>query len=213
MNSNEPVRFRLTFSKAGDLRFVGHLDLQRLIERCLRRSGLPLRYSQGFNPKVRLNLASALPLGQESTAEVLDIWLDDHVAIPEVLSRLNQASPLGLRFHKARVVPNKMPSLQDSLRESTFSIDFLNTPDPQAKLTALLADPNLIIERRGKSLDIKPCILNLEWISPSLARMQLSAIPGATGRVDEILLLVGINPATVSITRVGMSFEGDVQNE
>jgi len=106
-----------------------------------------------------------------------------------------------------------MPSLQDSLRESTFSIDFLNTPDPQAKLTALLANPNLIIERRGKSLDIKPCILNLEWISPSLARMQLSAIPGATGRVDEILLLVGINPATVSITRVGMSFEGDVQNE
>jgi len=68
VNSNEPVRFRLTFSKAGDLRFVGHLDLQRLIERCLRRSGLPLRYSQGFNPKVRLNLASALPLGQEYLA-------------------------------------------------------------------------------------------------------------------------------------------------
>lgn len=213
MNSNEPVRIRLTFSKAGDLRFVGHLDLQRLVERCLRRSGLPLRYSQGFNPKVRLNLASALPLGQESLAEVLDIWLDDHVAIPEVINRLNHASPLGLRFLSARVVPNKIPSLQDSLRESTFSIDFRNTPNPQAKVSALLTEPNLIVERRGKSVDIKPYIISLEWSSPNLAQMSLSAVPGATGRVDEILLLAGVNPSNVSITRVGMSFEGEIQNE
>jgi len=65
-------RYRAIFSKTGDLRFIGHLDLQQLFERALRRSGLPLRFSQGFSPKVRLNLASALPLGFTSIAEMMD---------------------------------------------------------------------------------------------------------------------------------------------
>ena len=61
------------------MRFIGHLDLQQLFERALRRSALPLRYSQGFSPKVRLNLAGALPLGFTSTADMMDLWLEQPV--------------------------------------------------------------------------------------------------------------------------------------
>ena len=62
------------------MRFTGHLDLHRAWERTFRRAGLPLAYSQGFNPHPRLNLASALPLGFTSEGEVIDVWLEQDLA-------------------------------------------------------------------------------------------------------------------------------------
>ncbi len=65
------------YTKGPSLRFTGHLDLQRLCERLLRRSRLPVRYSKmSPSPSASLNLASALPLGFISEAELLDFWMD-----------------------------------------------------------------------------------------------------------------------------------------
>jgi uncharacterized protein (DUF2344 family) len=71
------MRFRITFSKTNAMRFTGHLDLQRTWERTIRRARLPLSYSQGFNPRPKINLAAALPLGFTSSCEMVEIWLDD----------------------------------------------------------------------------------------------------------------------------------------
>ena len=71
------MRYRITFSKTGTLRYIGHLDLHKIWERTLRRAGLPLAYSQGFHPSPKIQLASALPLGFLGRAEVVDIWLND----------------------------------------------------------------------------------------------------------------------------------------
>src|SRR5208283_1813745 len=60
------VKLRFAFTKLGDLRFVGHLDLLNLLIRAARRAGLELSYSQGFNPAPKLSLACALPIFQES---------------------------------------------------------------------------------------------------------------------------------------------------
>ena len=69
------MRLRLTFTKTGSLKYTGHLNLHRTLERTFRRAGLPLAYSQGFNPQPRMNLAEALPLGITSECEVMDVWL------------------------------------------------------------------------------------------------------------------------------------------
>src|SRR5665811_197856 len=109
--NDTPIRIRVLFSKSGDLRFTGHIDLQRLFERALRRSGLPIRYSQGFNPKVRLNLASALPLGYSSQAEMLDFWMNEPIALSEVEAALKSAVPVELEILELKEVPNQLPSL------------------------------------------------------------------------------------------------------
>ena len=70
------MRVRITFSKQGALRFIGHLDLHRLWERAMRRANLPLTYSQGFHPQPKISLAAALPLGFSSRGEVLDARLN-----------------------------------------------------------------------------------------------------------------------------------------
>ncbi|MED5540523.1 MAG: TIGR03936 family radical SAM-associated protein, partial [Actinomycetota bacterium] len=70
------MRLRLRFSKIGKVRFVGHRDVARIIERGLRRCGVPVTYSEGFSPRVRLSFGLALPTCYESEAEYLDIPLD-----------------------------------------------------------------------------------------------------------------------------------------
>ena len=208
MSNYEPIRLRLTFSKQGDLRYVGHLDLQRLIERALRRSNLPMRYSQGFNPKVRLNLASALPLGQESKAEVMDFWLEESVEPETAKKLLNDALPIGVRIQSAKLISSKLPSLQDSLRESVFTVRFLVDPEgARQQLEQVLSQEQIVVTRRTKTFDIKPLMLGYEWKNADLLEIRLSAIPAATGRVDELLIAAGIDPAMVEIERTALLFE------
>ena len=91
-------RYRLRFAKTIDLRFTGHLDLHRALERTLRRASLPLAYTQGFNPRPRLNLASALPLGFASECELADFWFEEELSADQILADLQLASPPGLQI-------------------------------------------------------------------------------------------------------------------
>ena len=79
------MRLRLTFTKSGGLRYIGHLDLQTLWERTVRRAGLPLAYTQGFHPGPKIQIAAALPLGFIGRAEIVDLWLDEPEAAKEPL--------------------------------------------------------------------------------------------------------------------------------
>ena len=103
-NQQEQItRIRLRYTKGPSLRFTGHLDMQRLWERLLRRSGLPIRYSQGYNPRARLNLASALPLGVISEAEMLDFWMNQPIPLEDVARQLNESSLPGLEIREVTV--------------------------------------------------------------------------------------------------------------
>ena len=77
------MRLRLTFTKTDSLKYIGHLDLHRTLERTLRRAGLPIAYSQGFNPQPRMNLAEALPLGITSECEVMDVWCEKPIDLEQ----------------------------------------------------------------------------------------------------------------------------------
>lgn len=90
------VRLRITYRKRGDLRFLSHLDFVRTLERALRRSELPIRYSQGFNPRIRLSFPGALPVGLEVEGEEFDVMLNSPVELMEVAQKLREVLPAGL---------------------------------------------------------------------------------------------------------------------
>ena len=92
------MRLRITFSKSGALRYIGHLDLHSLWERTVRRAGLPLSYTQGFHPGPRIQLASALPLGFIGCAEIVDLWIDETPGLSDLPYKdiLQSAAPPGL---------------------------------------------------------------------------------------------------------------------
>ena len=209
---NEPFRVRMTYAKLGNLRFTGHLDLQRLFERALRRTNLPLRYSQGFNPHLRLNLASALPLGFVGEAEQMDFWLDQEVPLEEISTRLRQSLPAELIPKNLQVIDNQQPSLQASLLSSDFDILLpadLNPQVVQEQIDSLLNQETIPVQRRKKTVDVKRLILDWHLVRQapqSLLTLSMKATPEENGRPDEFLELLGIDPADCLVTRTEMHF-------
>ncbi len=188
------TRIRVRYTKGESLRFTGHLDLQRLWERLLRRSGLPIRYSQGYHPRARLNLASALPLGFVSDDEQLDFWMDEPREMEDVLACLRRSAPPGLEIQSARAVDLSEDALQVRMKASEFVVSFYDPQDRgvlMRKVNTLLAKEEIRHARRKKVYDLRPLILNLEVTAgPSGGVglwMRLLAEPGATGRPDDLL--------------------------
>lgn len=121
----ERVLFR--FSKGDTIRFVGHLDLMRAIERAMRRSGFPIAYSQGFNPRPRMAFASALTLGATSDWELcqLDLARDlDRDELGTSIDGLRAQLPQGLAIHEVWPIPleKRNPYIQVSAAEYTLTL-------------------------------------------------------------------------------------------
>src|SRR5438105_10041341 len=95
-------KVRIRFRKGGELRLVSHHDLMRCFERMLRRARLPFHSTSGFNPKPRLIFALSLPLGIVGRDEVVDLELDEEVALDEVQRRLSVEAPAGLEILSVR---------------------------------------------------------------------------------------------------------------
>lgn len=210
--TNEPMRVRMTYAKLGNLRFIGHLDLQRLFERALRRTNLPLRYSQGFSPHMRLNLASALPLGFIGEAEQMDFWLDQDIPLEEIHIRLSKSLPAELIIKDLQSISNQLPSLQAALLSSDFEIELPADVDSQAlqdQMDSLLSQETLPVQRRKKTVDVKGLIVAWQLdiqANNTLLRISMKSTPLENGRPDELLNLLGIDPADCVITRTKMFF-------
>lgn len=205
-------RIRVHFAKTEAMRYTGHLDLQRAWERILRRAGLPVAYSQGYNQRPRIQLATALPLGFTSEAEIVDFWLDPPQAVEAVETALQGAVPPGIGIHAVEEIVGKAPALQSVMRSAEYTVTLLDpVPDLEARVTALLEAESLPRVRRGKPYDLRPLVFALTMLSPDEAgkqrlSMHLSARGGATGRPDEVLDALGIAPHTARVHRTALHY-------
>ena len=84
-----PRTTRVKFRKVGNLQYISHLDLQRTFNRVLVRAGLPLWYTKGFNPHIKMVFGLPLPVGCESECEFLDVRIEREMSAEEILKRLN----------------------------------------------------------------------------------------------------------------------------
>ena len=205
-------RLRITFAKTSAMRYTSHLDLHRAWERTFRRAGLPLAYSQGFNPHPRLNLASALPLGFTSQAEVLDAWLEEERSLEEIEEALTRSLPPGIRVLKTDEVDLKAPAVQTEVKAAEYVITLLETETGLGdRVTALLGRESITRRRRDKDYDLRSLIESLETMGPDEQGNQrllacLAAREGATGRPEEVLDELGVDPLSTRIERTGLIF-------
>lgn len=98
---------RVWFSKQGRAVYISHLDMMRCMQRALKRAGIPVWYTQGFNPHIYLTFALPLSLGYASDCETMDIRLDEDMPFDEIASRLNNALPPDIRVLRAAEPVNK----------------------------------------------------------------------------------------------------------
>lgn len=210
------MRVRITFSKTEAMRFTANMDLFRAWERTMRRAGLPLEYSRGFNPRPHMQLACALPLGFTSQCEVLDAWLQNgNDTLERIRGNLILASPPGILVKNVAEVEAHSPALQDLVRSAEYVVTLLDPLlDAGSRLDTLLTSTTLPRQRRGKSYDLRPLIHSLELLFPDenghlQLQMHLAADESRTGRPDEVLAALGIPPQSAHIHRTRLFFDQD----
>jgi len=144
---------RLTFSKTGRLRFVGHLDTTEALRRAVRRAGLPVKYSGGFNPHMEVKLAAPLPLGMEGLGEYADIALTWDLDESEICERLNSNLPGGLVIRQVSARPDGEKSTAALLRRAEYKVQIkLNDLNEiQKNFVRFIAMNELYIEKKTKA--------------------------------------------------------------
>ncbi|NLY95168.1 MAG: TIGR03960 family B12-binding radical SAM protein [Myxococcales bacterium] len=174
-----PVRLRLGFRKLGRMAYHGHLDLVRLFPRLFRRLGLPLHYSEGFNPKPQMTFTPALPLGSSSLGEYLDLKLRERDLDPAILDRivdaLDEIAFEGIEFFGATLLGPNDRSIGKCVNEATVVAVLSNETlraqgvshdDLAAKIEAFREGAPLVVERDvsgiKKRVDIRKTLLDVE---------------------------------------------------
>ncbi|HUE08283.1 MAG TPA: TIGR03936 family radical SAM-associated protein [Acidimicrobiales bacterium] len=194
MPPEERRRLRLRFSKAGKIRFTSHRDVARMWERALRRSGLPVAYSQGFVPHPLVSFGLALPTGCESDGEYLDVRLGEalpgETPVAQLPVELSGLLPDGIEVQVAAFVPDTEGSLQQEVASCTWELEVLSVPgeDLAERVEKVLAAPVLTVRRerkgRPKEDDVRPAILALSatgsqgHLQAELATRPLGVRPG-----------------------------------
>lgn len=195
VDSEVREKLRIRFRKEGSLRFVGHQDLLRLWERLLRRTGLPIRFTQGFNPKPRLSSPLSLAVGLVGLEEILEIELTGAFDLETVVDTLRDHVPEGLVIETVEVHPS-------NARTDVSAVEYTcPLPDELADAARCRRDEVMALEtlpiersRPGKpprSIDVRSLILAIE-LEPGEVRFRVKVSPAGTLRSEELLRILGI---------------------
>ena len=164
LNQNHPhITLRVKFKKVGSLQYISHLDLVRTMHKIISRAGLPLWYTEGFNPKPKLIFAAPLSIGTESVTEFVDIKMIDDMPPEECIRRLNANLTEEMQVLDAyytEVKPTELAWLSYRIEMDTVGA----SEELAAECNRLLSGNEIIIEKKSKPgvepklFDIKPLI-------------------------------------------------------
>jgi radical SAM-linked protein len=213
-------RWRIIFAKGTPIKYVSHLDLHQTWERALRRAGVPLAYSQGFNPQAKLQLAAALPVGHTGSAELMDIILDRPMDGQEILSRLRPVLPGGLTISALQEVDLKTASLQSSLRQAEYRVRLtasVTSDEITQRVNQFMGtehfEQSRVRKQRTETIDLRLMVhdLHLETAEGGEVVLWMRVSAGASGHVrpETVLEALGLADAQPQIERTKLHFEFD----
>ena len=204
------MRAMIRFGKQPRLRFISHLDLQRFFQRALNRTGLPVTYTQGFNPHAIMSFGSALALGWTSEYEILDVKLSVPMGRKRTEEAMRQALPEDLPVLEVRMVDDRHPAPMAMVRASDYEIALSgeNAGEVLDAVDAFLASEQVMAVRKTKSgekeIDIRPLAISLERAGDVLlARLKLTETDTLKPDllVNSLAKLAGVEPPEARIHR------------
>lgn len=211
---------RVWFAKEGQAKYISHLDIVRCMSRAVRRAGLPLWYTEGFNPHPYMMFALPLSLGFSSQCESMDVRIEGEMANAQIEKRMRAVMPEGLRILAVRE-PVMQPA---EIAFADYRIMLaLDTPEQATGFLqgagAALAGDSLIALKPGKSghrkvmkeVDLLPLIQNCSMEQKDNAVLLKLILPaGNTTNISPVLLLdaleekSGVRAAEREITRMAL---------
>ena len=185
------MKMIVVFEKAPRLRHIGHLDLMRAMQRALRRSGLPLKYSQGFNPHILLNFAAPLSVGMPGKREIMEVPIEGEMDAEDFLNKLKSALPPDLPCLSAHSVDDRHPAPMAQLTAASYEAVLSDDVSGLHEIIpAYLAQKEIPAVRKTKSglkpCDLRPMIYDLSLRDSTLS-MTLALSEKATCKPDLLL--------------------------
>ena len=144
------VAIRVEFKKEGRAKYISHLDLNRCMQRALRRAQIPIWRTQGFNPHPYIVFAMPLSLFYESDCEIMDARLDAEMPLDEVKHRLNSQLPEGIVINNVFLPQMKLADVGLAEYSVTLDFDVKNKAEIEKILSDITALPEIIIEKSTK---------------------------------------------------------------
>lgn len=185
------MRIIASFYKHDEVRFVSHLDMQRLFQRAFRRAGLPLSFSQGFNPHPLLSFATALSVGYTSDCEYFDVMLAESIPVEEFADRVNAVLPAGVHIIDVIDAGSFKTSLTSLMRSASYVVE-MQFQEPKGValsqkqilngIDSLLDNDILVMKKtKGgiKQVNIRPMLIGIKLWSYSDGR----AVLGIEGKL------------------------------
>ena len=207
-------RLRVRFSRGEAIKFISHLDIIRLWQRALNRAGLPLAYSEGFNPHPRISLAAPLALGVTSEAELMDIYLSRWSSPHAFTDAVTRQLPEGVAIQQVYNIAVTLPSLQSQVRFAEYragAATGLGREEVEAALNKLLDTEELPWEHQRdtgpRRYDLRALVDDLwliDW-QPGRAEigMRLRCDSGGSGRPEQVAAALGFDhPTSTRRTRL-----------
>lgn len=209
-------KYRLKFRKFGETRFVSHLDLVRLFTRLHTRAGLPLSYSEGFNPHPKMAIALPLSVGCASEGEYIDVSYDKDFSESFVLEELNKKAPIGIEIIKVQRLFEGAKKFA-SITAAEYTINIEGKGLNKENISDFLSRDFIEIEKKTKrSLAVKNIrenIFHLELLASypggAMIKAIISAGNSATLRPDLLIsamemYIAGFRTEYYEITRTAI---------
>lgn len=192
------MKKRVYFDKFGEMKFISHLDLLRFFDRLLKKSQIPVKYSQGFHPRPKMSFGSPISLGTEAYNELMDFELETPMSNEEVFNRLNSSNVVGFRVNKVEDVIGKS-SIMEEYTIMVYEIE--SEEEIITKLETLLNQEEIVEvkEKKGKvtTRNLKERIKSFRREGNMIEMEIINTSP------NSYLDLAGIEQQDVKIKRLG----------
>ena len=194
MRGTDGFPVRLQYNKLGKIRWIGHRDVARAMERAFRITQMPLAFSEGFSPHPKVSFGLALSTGHESEAEYLDLVLTNEIDLDAMLAPLTDALPDGMAVVGASPLVDRAPALQEAVTAVTWRVELAPGAETRARVASGLAAAELPTARRRKGReiteDVRPVLRSMTVLDDTNVEMELNTQP-RSAKPGEVLTAIG----------------------
>ncbi|KMT21549.1 TIGR03936 family radical SAM-associated protein [Clostridium cylindrosporum] len=191
-------RLLIKITKNDETKFISHLDTMRTFHRALRRAGLPVSYSKGFNPHPSISVAAPLSLGISSIGEYIDVDFDSFVDEKIVKEELNENLPLGMRVLNVVYIKDKKPAAMAAVQGAKYTLRMTHSATSRSEcekyIENILESDEILKEKKTKKglkeVNVRPLIIDLSVSEFNEEEVEIEAfvMAGSNGSLSMDLL-------------------------
>ena len=222
--TNHQYRLRVEFQKTGMMRYLSHRELMTAIIRAVRRTGIPVIYSQGFHPSPRLSFGPPLNVGVSGLKEYFDIEIAEEGFSLNIKEVLNRVLPEGIRINDTMPISRSLQSLDSFIKRYEYEIIFKNGLVEPVVEDFMVRDgffiERVVSDNKIKRVDLRKMIESVRMIDRDRFRIVLIDSDEKVRLTEVLMAIVGTKDllslhlfAEIDIIRTGLFGWDQVRNE